>query len=158
MIDMAKIGPSKNTRPERIVYMWMVRQGIRHTRNDRSLPGSPDVVIHSLKVAVFVDGRFWHCPRSKARRISRFWRDKIDRNVARDKRNRRMLRRLGYNIVRIWDSDLKSSSWQSRLSRRLTPPSAPSMAERSFRRHTAHPDRGSRSHPERTAAFWPRHT
>lgn len=115
MIDMAKIGPSKNTRPERIVQMWLVRNGIRHRRHVRGLPGCPDFVVGD--VIIFVDGRFWHCPDSKARLISKFWRDKIEANVKRDRRNRGRLRRMNYRTIRIWDSDLKSKAWQARLSR-----------------------------------------
>lgn len=118
-IDMARIGPGKNTRPERVVRMFLVRSGVRHTCNDRSLPGSPDLVVTSRRTAIFVDGRFWHCPNSKAIRISDMWRDKIKANVRRDKRQRRRLRSMGWRVIRIWDSDLRSDSWMRRIAAAL---------------------------------------
>lgn len=123
-IDMAVIGPSKNTRPERLVRMFLVSLKVRHELHARWLPGSPDLFLHDHDLAVFVDGRFWHCPDSKARKISKFWRDKIDANVRRDRRSRRRLRAMGIRTVRVWDSDLKRPGWQARLRRLLGLPSA----------------------------------
>ena len=116
-IDMARIGPSKATRPERVVRMFLVRNRIPHKCNVKGLPGTPDIVIERSRTAVFVDGRFWHCSNSKARLISDFWKNKIDANVRRDRRKRRELRSIGYSILRIWDSDLRRRGWQARLLR-----------------------------------------
>lgn len=103
-INMAVIGPSKNTRPERIVRMALVRLKIRHQLYVSYLPGRPDLYLTDHNVAVFVNGRFWHCPKkSKAMRLSKFWRDKIRTNARRDKRNRKRLQRMGVRYVTIWD-------------------------------------------------------
>lgn len=119
---MARIGPSRDTRPERVVRMWLVRHRVRHRRNFRELPGSPDFYLPRHRLAVFVDGRFWHDPRSRAVRISAFWSRKIEVNVRRDRRVRRRLRiRLGLRTHRIWDTDLtrRKLAWQLRLRRVL---------------------------------------
>lgn len=106
MVDMARLGPSKNTRPERIVRMSLVRWGIRHELHKR-LPGTPDIFVPALSLCIFVDGRFWHCKRtSKMRLMDGFWREKLLRNVRRDRRSRRLLRGLGYRTFTIWDDGL----------------------------------------------------
>lgn len=113
-MDMAKIGPSKDTRPERVMRMLLVRSGYRHLRNHKGVPGRPDFMLLSPMVAVFVDGVFWHHPRSKARRISPFWDDKLAKNVARDRRTNRRLRAMGIRVVRIWDRSMRLG-WRRRL-------------------------------------------
>lgn len=118
-LNMAVIGPSKNTRPERVVRMWLVRNGIAHVHHYPGLPGKPDFFLPDHRLAIFVDGRFWHCPNSKARKISKFWKDKIETNVRRDMRNRKRLQRLKIRYIRIWDSELKREAWKLRLQRSL---------------------------------------
>lgn len=93
--------------------------------NDRSLPGTPDVHIPSLKLTIFVDGCFFHaCPQHghipKSNRA--YWRRKIQRNVRRDQRERRRLRGMGVAVWRVWEHDLKPSrisQTKKRLARRL---------------------------------------
>lgn len=107
-LDMAVIGPSKNTRPERVVRMALVRMGIRHRLHAKDLPGRPDAYLVDYNIAIFVNGRFWHCQRkSKAMKLSKFWRDKIRTNARRDARNRRRLSRLGVGYLTIWDDRLE---------------------------------------------------
>jgi DNA mismatch endonuclease (patch repair protein) len=99
-ITMAQLGPSKNTRPERVVRMHLVRLGLRHRRNHRGLPGTPDFWLYRDRVAVLVYGVFWHHPvNSNMLRMSAFWREKLRRNVNRDRRDRRRLRALGITPV-----------------------------------------------------------
>lgn len=108
MVDMAKLGPSKNTRCERVVRMALVRWGIRHELHKR-LPGTPDLFVPGASLCIFVDGRFWHCRRtSRMRRMRSFWRRKLEANVRRDRRSRRLLRLLGYRTMTIWDDGLPS--------------------------------------------------
>lgn len=103
---MAVLGPSKNTRPERVVRMFLVRRGVRHGLH-AALPGRPDIVIESIRLCVFVDGRFWHCPkRSKMRTMRAYWRRKLNANVRRDRRNRRRLRAIGFRTITLWDDGL----------------------------------------------------
>lgn len=103
MTDMSKIGPSKNTKPERLVYMRLVRARISHRRNFRPLPGCPDVWIPKANLAVFIDGRFWHDPNGPTRRMSEFWITKVRNNRRRDLRNRRRLSRMSVSFITIWD-------------------------------------------------------
>lgn len=118
-LNMACIGPSKNTRPERIVRMTMVRMGLRHRLHESGLPGRPDIYLVDYGVAIFVDGRFWHCPRkSKAMKLSVFWRDKIMANARRDARNRRRLSRMGVSYFTIWDDSIVRGL--KKLARHLT--------------------------------------
>lgn len=81
-------------------------------RNVRSLPGTPDFAFGREKVAVFVDGCFWHgCPRCYREPKSNveFWRSKIGSNVARDARVRRRLNRIGWSCVRIREHEIRLS-------------------------------------------------
>src|SRR6267378_2878657 len=87
--------------PEIAVRRELSRQGVRYRKNVLSLPGRPDVVFPSQKLIVFIDGDFWHgfrYPRWK-HRLSLPWRQKIERNRARDLRNFAYLRRQGWRVV-----------------------------------------------------------
>jgi len=82
-------------------------------RNEKSLPGKPDIVFMDAKVAMFLDSCFWHgCPKHLRRPSSNdtYWRAKIDNNVKRDRRNRAKLRGMGWSALRIWEHDLEKSS------------------------------------------------
>ena len=82
----------------------------RVIRNAKALPGHPDVVIPSLKVAIFADGCFYHgCPRHGRVPQSNvdYWLPKLQGNMTRDRRNRKMLRRRGYSVWRFWEHDLE---------------------------------------------------
>lgn len=81
-------------------------------RNVRELPGTPDVVIPSLRVAIFADGCFFHlCPKHGhiPKSNVQYWEPKLRRTVQRDRRNCRKLRRLGYAVWRFWEHDLTPS-------------------------------------------------
>lgn len=122
---MARIGPSEGTLPERTVQAWIRSMGLRISKNDRRLPGSPDVVVSSLKVAVFVDGRHWHDPEDVFRRMKDhpnglFWIRKAVLNAERDRRQSRELVRMGWKVIRIWDSSLKDPRTVDLLAYHLT--------------------------------------
>ena len=77
----------------------------------RSVPGSPDICFKSKKVAVFVDGEFWHgrnweVARLRIKTRQDFWYAKIERNMVRDKRVNATLIRLGWEVLRFWDSEV----------------------------------------------------
>lgn len=88
----------------------LISKGIRGWRcHARDLPGCPDFVFPRRRLAIFVDGCFWHgCPKCYRRPHSRrrYWDAKVRQNVARDRRNRRTLRRLGWRVLHIWEHDL----------------------------------------------------
>jgi DNA mismatch endonuclease (patch repair protein) len=103
----------------------LVRAGIKGWKmHPERIPGRPDLLFHDARVAVFVDGCFWHgCPRCghipKTNRP--YWRAKIARNRARDTRITRELRRLGFSVVRLWECDLRArpQACLARISRAL---------------------------------------
>lgn len=103
---------SSGTRPERLLARELWKRGYRYRKNVRGIPGSPDICFKSRKVAVFVDGDFWHgrdWPEKKLRIKSNqeFWYTKIERNMARDQRVNERLERKGWTVLRFWESDIK---------------------------------------------------
>jgi len=110
----------KNGSLEILVQCELRAKGLRFRRHNRSLPGCPDIVFPRERVAVFVDGDFWHGWRLPAweRKLSKFWRDKLRANRARDQRNFRRLRIKGWKIVRIWQHELARGD-ESRFIKRI---------------------------------------
>jgi len=94
---------------EKAVRAGINKLGLRYRKNVMSLPGRPDLVFMSARVAVFVDGDFWHGYRypSWKNRLPTFWRAKIERNRARDRRNFAALQRRGWRVVRIWEHEVE---------------------------------------------------
>ena len=73
------------------------------------MEGSPDIALPKRKIAVFIDGDFWHgknFEKSKNMLPKRYWRAKIELNIIRDRRNRAKLKRRGWRILRIWESEI----------------------------------------------------
>jgi len=73
------------------------------------LPGTPDIVFGRKRVAVFIDGDFWHGYRFPTWKdtLSQFWQNKIEKNRQRDKKNFAKLRRMGWRVVRIWQHEVE---------------------------------------------------
>jgi DNA mismatch endonuclease, patch repair protein len=108
-LNMSRIR-GRNTKPEKRLRSALHAQGLRFRLHRRDLPGSPDIVFVGKKVAVFVDGCFWHgCPEHgvKPKTNGRFWLDKIKGNRERDRKATKKLRRLGWRVMRVWEHDLK---------------------------------------------------
>lgn len=93
---------------EKLVQRELRDRGLRFKRHVRTLPGRPDIVFPEQTLAVFVDGDFWHGWRLPAweRKLSRFWRDKLRNNRARDQRNFRKLRSSGWKVIRLWQHEI----------------------------------------------------
>ena len=103
---------SRNTGPERVLGPLLWRSGLRYRKHVALIRGKPDFVFSGPRVAVFVDGDFWHgwqFWRWRHKLEPRYWRPKIAGNIARDKRNRAALRRSGWLVVRVWDHQLAAS-------------------------------------------------
>jgi len=100
---------------EKLVQKEPHLRGLKFRRHVRSLRGSPDIVFPKEKLVVFVDGDFWHGWRLPAweHKVSKFWRDKLRANRARDQRNFRSLRAEGWKIIRIWQHQLKRDGCES---------------------------------------------
>ncbi len=105
----------KDTKPEMIVRKYLFSRGLRFRVQVRKLPGNPDIVLPKFKTVIFVDGCFWHghegckyfrLPKSNIE----FWKEKIERNVARDAHNETELKALGWNVIRVWECEIKTVS------------------------------------------------
>lgn len=94
---------------ERAVRSALHRRGFRFRKNVRGLPGSPDIVFTKAKVAVFVDGDFWHGWKfeEKKHKYKPYWQEKIAANIARDERNFANLREAGWTVIRVWQHEIK---------------------------------------------------
>ena len=112
---------NKNTKPEELVRKYLFSQGFRYRKNDTRFPGKPDIVLPKYRTAIFVNGCFWHkhdCPRFVWPSSNQeYWIPKIQRNVDRDQRNISELRNLGWNVIVIWECELKKAVRDERLHR-----------------------------------------
>lgn len=110
---------SVNSRPEELVRKYLFSKGFRYRKNVRSLPGCPDIVLKKYRTIVFVNGCFWHkhdCPRFVWPSSNKeYWYSKIQRNVERDKKNIAELRAAGWNVLVVWECELKKSKRDERL-------------------------------------------
>lgn len=105
---MARIR-SKNTVPEQIVRSAIHRAGYRFRLHPSDLPGKPDLVLPSRRIAVFVHGCFWHQHSCREGRVpssnSAYWAPKLARNVARDAAAQTALAEHGWRCIVIWDCE-----------------------------------------------------
>jgi DNA mismatch endonuclease (patch repair protein) len=107
---MGRIKAEGNKSTETKLRMLMVRNGIRGWKlQAKNMLAKPDFVFPNRKLAIFVDGCFWHgCPKCghipKANRI--YWENKINRNINRDSKQRKALRRMGWRVLRLWEHQL----------------------------------------------------
>ena len=105
----------KGTKPEEIVRKYLFSQGFRYRKNDKRLPGTPDIVLPKYKTVIFVNGCFWHghkgCkyfvwPKNNAE----FWKKKIEDNISRDQKSIELLEVQGWSVIIIWECELKKVS------------------------------------------------
>jgi DNA mismatch endonuclease (patch repair protein) len=102
---------SCDTKPELIVRSLLHRSGIRYSLRRKDLPGKPDIVMPKYGAVVFVHGCFWHqhpnCSEaSMPKTRTSFWRDKLGKNVARDRRNQNALRKQGWKVIVVWECQI----------------------------------------------------
>jgi DNA mismatch endonuclease (patch repair protein) len=99
----------KDTGLEIRVRSELHKRGFRFRKHVTDLPGKPDIVFSRAKVAVFVDGDFWHGYRflSWEHKVSDFWKKKISKNRERDAKNQRTLRDMGWKVVRLWQHEIE---------------------------------------------------
>ena len=112
--NMSRI-KGKDTKPEEIVRKYLFSKGFRYRKNDKRLPGKPDIVLPKYRTVIFVNGCFWHkhegCkyfvwPKNNAE----FWKDKIEGNVARDNKVICELKASGWNVIVVWECQLKAKT------------------------------------------------
>lgn len=101
----------KNGKAETALAKALWHQGVRYRLNYRKLPGSPDIAITKQKIAVFVDGEFWHGQnweerKSKLKSNREYWIEKIEENTARDKRNDYLLSEQGWTVIHFWEKEV----------------------------------------------------
>ena len=123
--NMSKIR-SKDTTPELVVRRYLHARGFRYRIHDRSLPGCPDIIFKQDKIAIFINGCFWHHHSKKDCKDSHlpksttfFWLQKIQTNVRRDRKNYRKLREMGWHVFVVWECALKKDNALRQLENRI---------------------------------------
>lgn len=110
---------SKNNAPEEKVRKFLFSKGFRYRKNDKNLPGCPDIVLPKYKTIIFVNGCFWH--KHNCKRFvwpssnEEYWKKKILRNVERDEINIKELKELGWKVLVVWECELKKATIDERL-------------------------------------------
>ena len=105
----------RDTKPEKLVRSLLHRLGYRFRLHRGDLPGNPDIVLPKYRKAIFVHGCFWHqhpgCRRAKRPSSNEeFWNGKLDRNVARDRKQMKKLEKLGWSHLIVWECETKDQS------------------------------------------------
>ena len=110
----------KKTKPEEVVAKYLFANGFRYRRNVKGLPGTPDIVLKKYRTVIFVNGCFWHghdgckwfvLPETNAE----FWKKKFDCNRERDKQNYKKLQDDGWNVIIVWECEIRHSDRKMRL-------------------------------------------
>ena len=111
---------ANDTTPELAVRSFLFRHGFRFRLHVKALPGHPDIVLPKYRTAIEVRGCFWHrhvgCKRATTPSTNvDFWREKFKRNVERDATTENRLRELGWNLIVIWECELKKDGFLDAL-------------------------------------------
>lgn len=110
----------KNTKPEEIVRKALFAKGFRYRKNDKRLPGTPDIVLPKYRTVIFVNGCFWHghtgckyyvVPKTN----TEFWLNKINSNIDRDVIKATQLKELGWRVITVWECELKKDNREQTL-------------------------------------------
>lgn len=118
---------AKDTTPELLVRQALHRMGLRFRLHASALPGKPDVVLRRHHAVVLVHGCFWHqhrhCIDGRVPKTRlEYWKPKLDRNVERDRRNRRQLAQLGFRVLVVWECEARRPAVLDRKLRRFFRP------------------------------------
>ncbi|ATD64785.1 very short patch repair endonuclease [Neisseria weixii] len=102
---------SKGTKPELLLAKAMWQLGLRYRKNNKTVFGKPDFSFKKYKVAVFVDGEFWHgkdweIKKARIKGNREFWVAKIERNMRRDKEVTNRLKAEGWEVLRFWGKEV----------------------------------------------------
>lgn len=113
---------SKNTKPELIVRKFLFAKGFRYRINVKTLPGTPDIVLPKYKTVIFVHGCFWHghegckyfvVPKTR----TEWWLKKIEINISNDIKNQDILKNSGWDVIQIFECNLKPVNKSESLSK-----------------------------------------
>lgn len=102
----------KNTQPELMFRKALYSARIRYRLNVAKLPGKPDIAISKYKLAIFIDGDFWHGHKWEEKKLriksnAEYWIKKIERNMQRDAENTIALQGMGYTVLRFWEHEVR---------------------------------------------------
>lgn len=116
--NMSRI-KNKKTKPEELVAKFLFAHGFRYRRNDKCLPGTPDIVLKKYKTVIFINGCFWHMHECQyfvwPVNNAEFWKKKLQANKARDEHEQSLLKELGWNLIIIWECQLKHGNAEKTL-------------------------------------------
>lgn len=109
--NMARV-KSKNTEPEIFLRKLLWHKGVRYSVNYKNLSGSPDIYLPKYNTVIFVNGCFWHmhenCKYSSIPKSNyEFWKNKLEGNVERDKKNYAQLENMGIKVIVVWGCEIK---------------------------------------------------
>lgn len=119
--NMSRI-KGKDTKPEMLVRKYLFSRGFRYRIHDKKLPGKPDIILPKYKTIIFVHGCFWHShegcryfvvPKTR----TEWWINKLNLNKKKDNQNIESLESEGWNILTVWECELKSKTKKETLSR-----------------------------------------
>lgn len=115
---------SRNTKPEILLRSYLHKHGFRFRVHEKKLPGKPDIVLPKYKTIIFVHGCFWHqhkncidgrIPKSR----TKYWKEKLDGNVRRDRKYVKDLKKLGWRVLAAWECEIEKEEIQLSLVRLL---------------------------------------
>lgn len=113
--NMSRI-KDRDTKIEVQVRSWLHSRGFRFRKNDRRYPGTPDIVLPKYNTIIFINGCFWHrhegckyatIPKTR----TEFWLDKFEKNIKNDEEHYRELKELGWNVITIWECQLRKDDF-----------------------------------------------
>ena len=116
---------NKDTSPEKQVRSWLHQNGYRFSLHRKDLPGRPDIVLPKYRTAIFVNGCFWHrhegckyatLPKSN----TKFWHEKLQRNVQRDRKNISELEAMSWKVFVVWGCEVKKEVFVQKLKNALS--------------------------------------
>ena len=117
--NMSRI-KGKNTKPEMLVRQFLHARGCRYRLHVKDMPGKPDIVLPKYKVVIFIQGCFWHghadcryyvVPKTK----TEWWLNKINGNKTKDITNIQLLKKAGWQVIEIWECELRSKNRNQNL-------------------------------------------
>lgn len=105
---------SKDTGPEKALRKLLWNAGVRYRKNVAKLPGTPDLVIQKHRIAIFIDGEFWHGynweeKKEKIKSNKAYWLPKIEKNIVRDKESDQRLEYIGYRVIHFWQHEIEQN-------------------------------------------------
>ncbi|HCO67277.1 MAG TPA: hypothetical protein DIT04_05910, partial [Dysgonomonas sp.] len=105
---------ASGTKPEIVLAKTLFARGYRYRKNDKSVYGKPDLTFKKIKLAIFVDGEFWHgkdweFQKSRLKSNREYWIPKIERNMQRDNSVNEILTGQGWTVLRFWSKDIEKN-------------------------------------------------